>query len=159
MTNYLHCHEAGHFSYFLLKYGNIYKYSQQGWENVNGVMKRCFHSKTQMGGGYGSTSKLKPMLETFGRGMLWRFGYGDGLFAKYGFENSLDIKYKSIPKMPTYKDENVEEMKKLADFILKTGSPADLGMAEEGTEDGGEETGLGAVDIGTEVGDEDMGPE
>ena len=53
----------------------------------------------------------------------------------------------------------MEEMKKPADFILKAGSPADLGMVEERTEGGGEETGLRAMDIGTEVGDDDMGSE
>ena len=40
MTNYFHHYHAGHYCYFLEKYGNLYKYSQQGWENCNGVMKR-----------------------------------------------------------------------------------------------------------------------
>jgi hypothetical protein len=32
MTNYFHLLFAGHYSYFLLKYGNLYRFSQQGWE-------------------------------------------------------------------------------------------------------------------------------
>ena len=63
MTDYMHLHKAGHWAYFLLRYGNVYKYSQQGYENLNGVMKRDFHTKTQKGGGRGGTSKLLPILE------------------------------------------------------------------------------------------------
>ena len=62
MTNYMHLHKARHWAYFLLWYGNVHKYSQQGYENINGVMKRDFHTKTQKGGGRGGTSKLLPNL-------------------------------------------------------------------------------------------------
>ena len=41
--------------------------------------KRRFHHNTQKGG-RGGSSKLLPIFETFGRDLLWRLGYGDGLF-------------------------------------------------------------------------------
>jgi len=40
MTNYFHNLHTGHYSYFLLKYGNLHRMSQQGWENVNGRFTR-----------------------------------------------------------------------------------------------------------------------
>ena len=46
MTNYLHCLQAGHFAEFLIKYKNTYRYSQQGWENINSVMKSSYHHNT-----------------------------------------------------------------------------------------------------------------
>ena len=63
---------------------------------MNGVMKRGFHTKTQRGGGRGGTSKILPMLEKGGRGLLWRFGYGDGLFEKMGHGKEMKIEYDSI---------------------------------------------------------------
>eukprot|EP00956_Cyclotella_meneghiniana_P025418 scaffold53052_cov53-Cyclotella_meneghiniana.AAC.3 len=51
MTNYFHMLRDGHIAYALHKYGNLYRYSQQGWENINSVMKRSFHRGTQRGGG------------------------------------------------------------------------------------------------------------
>ena len=69
MTSYMHLRKAGHCVYFLLWYGNVYKYSQQGYEILNGVMKRDFHTKTQKGGGRGGTSKLLPILEKQRRGL------------------------------------------------------------------------------------------
>ena len=87
---------------------------------MNDIMERSFHSKTQMGGGHGGTSKLLPVLQSFGRTMLWQFGYVDGLFSKYGYGNNLDIEYEKNPKMPIYEDANKEEVEKLVDFIFKT---------------------------------------
>ena len=46
MTHYMHLHKAGHWAYFLLRYGNVYKYSQQGYETVNEVMRREFDTNT-----------------------------------------------------------------------------------------------------------------
>ena len=57
MTNYIALLEHGHWAYFLLWFGNVYKYSQQGYENMNGVMKRGFHTKTQKGGARGGYIK------------------------------------------------------------------------------------------------------
>ena len=51
MTNYLHLIRAGHFAWFLDKYGNMYRLSQQGWENVNGRFKRKFFQNSQRGEG------------------------------------------------------------------------------------------------------------
>ena len=46
ILDYMHLHKAGHCAYFLLLYGNVYKYSQQGYETVNEVMRREFDTNT-----------------------------------------------------------------------------------------------------------------
>jgi hypothetical protein len=60
MTNYFHMLHAGHIAYYLLKFKNLYRLSQQGWENINSVMKRSFHRGTQRGGG-----KKSSICKTF----------------------------------------------------------------------------------------------
>ena len=70
MTNYIHMMFSGTFAYFLDKYGNLYRFSQQGWENVNGTWKRHFHHNSAKGGGKGGSSKLLPIMYTVARAML-----------------------------------------------------------------------------------------
>eukprot|EP00978_Attheya_sp_CCMP212_P034006 scaffold140367_cov54-Attheya_sp.AAC.3 len=47
MSCYLHDLAAGHFSYYLQKYRNLYRYSQQGWEAFNALIKSLYHRHTQ----------------------------------------------------------------------------------------------------------------
>ena len=75
MTNYFHMLDAGHFAFFLHKYGNLYRLSQQGWENVNSIMKRSFHRNTQRGGCKRGTSKILPVFLRLHRAMMWRMGH------------------------------------------------------------------------------------
>ena len=63
-----------HYSYFPLRYKNIDKYPKQGWENVDGIMKKTFHTKTQKEGDGGDTSKLLPVFKSVRRGLLWKVG-------------------------------------------------------------------------------------
>ena len=83
MTNYFHFIIAagGQFSYYLMKYQNLCKYSQpQGWERVNGKAKRAYNHNTAKGGGRGGSRKLLPIMMTLLRELLWGFGVGDKLF-------------------------------------------------------------------------------
>ena len=69
-----------------------YRYSQQGWENLNGVMKRRYFQSTQRGGGVkNGSSKLLPIVYSLQRALLWRIGYLDGLFKEIGHDGSLNI--------------------------------------------------------------------
>ena len=78
----------------------------------------------------GGTSKLLPLFEKQGRWLLWRFGYGDGLFAQLGFDKKLDFAdYDKIPKMPMYNNVDAHKVRAFADLILKLGSVADNGVA------------------------------
>jgi hypothetical protein len=43
ITNYIHMIGAGHFKHFLIKYRNLYRYSQQGWEAYNHLIKSFYY--------------------------------------------------------------------------------------------------------------------
>ena len=67
-----------------------------------------------------------------GRGLLWRFGYGDGVFDKVmGFKSGVSIEYGKIQKMPKHKDMDTVEMKAFADLVLKLGSAANIGVSND----------------------------
>lgn len=69
--NYMHSLGAGHVGEQLQKFGNLYRYSQQGWEAVNKKVKKVFFNQTSMGGGWhGGSSKIKPIMYLFLREVL-----------------------------------------------------------------------------------------
>lgn len=114
MTNYYHNLHAGHFMYFLLKYGNLYRLSQQGWENINGQMKRSYHSNTQKGGGRGGTSKLVPVMAKMVRSMLWRFGYMKDMFKSLGYKSKVDVTYDKVEPHLKHRDSKGNDLHTIA---------------------------------------------
>ena len=107
MTNYFHLLKAGHYAYFLRKYHNLYRYSQQGWENINSRLKRTFHHNTQKGGC--GRSKLLPVIYTLLQDMLWQFGWLDGLFEHLGHDGELNIEYSKVKPMSKTKHTKSED--------------------------------------------------
>ena len=61
--------------------------------------------------------------------MLWRFGYGDGLFEEMGHGREMKIEYDVIRKSPRHQDMEPEMMKDFAKMILDFGSEEDNGLA------------------------------
>ena len=65
MTNYFHIVAAGHLRYYLQEWRNLYRFSQQGWEGMNSVVKSVLHKITQKGGHGGKrdekNSKVQPI--------------------------------------------------------------------------------------------------
>ena len=118
MTNYFHALRAGHFAFFLRKYKNLYRLSQQGWENVNSRLKSSYHHNTQKGGGVGGSSKLLPVLYTMGRELLWRFGFLDGLFEHLGYDGKVDIDYGKVKRMPVQEDATPQAINAYAQMLL-----------------------------------------
>jgi hypothetical protein len=47
VTNYIHMLGGKHIHYYMAQYGNLYKYSQQGWESLNEKFKLSFFNHTQ----------------------------------------------------------------------------------------------------------------
>ena len=45
VTNYIHMIGVGHFLGYMKKYGNLNKYSQQGWEALNALIKLFFFAE------------------------------------------------------------------------------------------------------------------
>ena len=85
-TNYEHFFRSGHFAYYLYLYGNLYKYSQQGFEAMMGKIK-CIYEKATSRGGHGAKTRshILQIVHFLIRNMLWRSGIGQEYFdQKYG---------------------------------------------------------------------------
>jgi hypothetical protein len=78
MTNYIHMIGSGHMTYYLREWRNLYRYSQQGWEALNSLLKNIYFRRTQRGGhkGDGKTrnSKLAPIAKWMQRRLYFLSG-------------------------------------------------------------------------------------
>ena len=77
--NYVHMIGAGHLSYYLCKWRNMYRYSQQGWEALNSQIKTVFFRRTQRRGHKGDggfNSKVEPIAKWVQRCLFWKAGMG-----------------------------------------------------------------------------------
>lgn len=91
-SNYMHDLISGHCSYFLFKYGSLYRFSQQGWEALMKKMKGTFHFATQKGGGTGKVrSKILPICEYLLRELFWRFGDADHFFKEMVYPRNGEL--------------------------------------------------------------------
>ena len=83
---------AGHIRYFLKKWRNLHRFSNQGWEAYNALVANYWHHRTQKGGGRGDKSKILAIAQWLLRVMMWRTGEGDRFFKdiKYGNYDSSD---------------------------------------------------------------------
>jgi hypothetical protein len=75
----MHLLGAGHLYYYLKKWGNLYRYQQQGWEMKNGVIASFINRRTQRGGtggkyGPAHTSRIIPVMEWFQCTTAWATG-------------------------------------------------------------------------------------
>jgi hypothetical protein len=93
ITNYIHLIGSGHVTYYLRRYRNLYRFSQQGWESLNSKVKRIFYKNTQKGG-KGSKDKtyLLPVVRFLQRDLLWKTGLADQFFEEryYNAEGDCD---------------------------------------------------------------------
>jgi hypothetical protein len=121
MTNYFHMLRDGHVAYYLLKYKNLYRLSQQGWENINSVMKRSFHRGTQKGGGRVRTSKLRPVFFRVLRAALWRMGHMCGMLQHFGWVRDTVFKYGVLNKLPKFENIETREIRAYTLSVLKFG--------------------------------------
>jgi hypothetical protein len=83
VTNYIHMLGSSHILYYMKTHGNLYKYSQQGWESLNDKVKLSFFNHTQRGGNFGTDveenekSYLKSIFMFFQRELLWISGLAE----------------------------------------------------------------------------------
>ena len=57
MSNYIHIIGSGRLTYFAKRYGNLYQFSQQGWESLNKLIKHYYYINMNHGGSYGNGGK------------------------------------------------------------------------------------------------------
>ena len=91
ITNYIHLLGAGHIRYFLKKWRNLHRFSNQGWEAYNALVANYWHHRTQKGGGRGvEKSKILAIAQCLLRVMMWRTGEGDRFFNNIRHNNEND---------------------------------------------------------------------
>jgi hypothetical protein len=65
LTKYTHLVALGHLAFYMREWGNLYKYSQQGWESLNSLIKSVYFRRTQHGGHGGKpkqpNSRVSPI--------------------------------------------------------------------------------------------------
>jgi hypothetical protein len=66
LTNYTHIVSSGHLAFYMTTWGNLYKYSQQGWEAYNSLLKRVYFRRTQRGGHGGKSDKPNSRVTPLG---------------------------------------------------------------------------------------------
>jgi len=78
---------AGHMSDYLLTSRNLYRHSQQGWENLNHLLKTFFFRCTARGGagnaGLGSKNRLLPIAKWLQRRLVFSCGFQHEDILKY----------------------------------------------------------------------------
>ena len=62
ISNHVHMGVSGHFAEFIRRLGNLYSHSQQGFEGLNGTIKKFILRRTTRGGGRGSGSRLEGWI-------------------------------------------------------------------------------------------------
>ena len=83
MTNYIHIFGSGHASWYLKKYRNFYRYSNQSWEALIHRCKRIYFMKSQRGGHGGkeeNRSHILPIMRAIQRYIMWTTGLGASFF-------------------------------------------------------------------------------
>ncbi len=101
----LHSHTwcTGHIAEYMFCWQNLHRFSQQGWEHFNSLLKVFFFRRTSHGGHVGYSeerllaraqkNKLRPIARWLQRRMLWICGIGDNLFMTVNDEeeNIVDV--------------------------------------------------------------------
>ena len=62
ITNNIHVKGAGHVSDYPFRWKNLYRFSQQGWEAMNSLIKTFFFRRTNHGGGVRGASKKSRLI-------------------------------------------------------------------------------------------------
>jgi hypothetical protein len=79
-TNYTHVLSSGHLAEYIFKWRNLYRFSQQGWENFNHVFTTVYFRRKNHGGRRHEgaiKSKLIGIARWLQRRLLWMTGLGD----------------------------------------------------------------------------------
>jgi hypothetical protein len=77
-TNYTHLVASGHIGFYLKEWGNLYRYSQQGWEAYNSLLKSVYYRRTQRGGFGGKRNEATSRVAPLGRWMQRKLFFQSG---------------------------------------------------------------------------------
>ena len=128
ITNYFHLIGAGHITYYLDKHRNLYRFSQQGWEALNKLIKSQYHHKTNHGGCRGNRDSamqrgqhLLPIANMLTRRTCWLLRLGQECF--HGLEYCQPTGELPAEEAAAVDEEDEEEEMRMRDF-LAAGNPA-----------------------------------
>jgi hypothetical protein len=77
-SNYTHLIASGHISFYLKEWGNLYRYSQQGWEAYNSLLKSVYYCRMQRGGFGGKRNEATSRVTPLGRWMQRKLFFQSG---------------------------------------------------------------------------------
>ena len=87
ITNYIHVLGAGHLTYYLRRYRNLYRFNQQGWEALNQLFHQYYFHNTNHGGCNGNSNGAMikglhclPLMRLCLRRTAWLLGHGEPFF-------------------------------------------------------------------------------
>jgi hypothetical protein len=92
ITNYIHMIGSGHIADYLYKWKNLYRFSQQGWEAMNSLIKTFFFRRTSHGGGVRGNSKksrLIPIARWLQRRLIFLCRFSEEAIRQYAEENPM----------------------------------------------------------------------
>jgi hypothetical protein len=82
-TNYTHMLSSSHVMRYMQEWRCLHRFSQQGWEALNALIKSYFFRRTNRGGLTSKKSKKTKLLAIarwLQRRIMWYSGHGDSLF-------------------------------------------------------------------------------
>lgn len=98
ITNYLHMIGSGHVAEYLFKWKNLYRFSQQGWEAMNSLIKTYFFRRTSHGGGVrgaSQKSRLIPIARWLQRRMIFLCRIEESAIRKYLEDHPIPDAFRS----------------------------------------------------------------
>ena len=67
--NYTYIVSSGHLAFYMKEWGNLYRYSQQGWEAYNSLIKSVYYQRMQRGGHGGKNDESNLRVHPLGQWM------------------------------------------------------------------------------------------
>ena len=103
LTNYIHYLAAGHVAFYMKEYGNLSKYSNQGWEALNSGVKCFYFRGTNRGGGGGKGKRVKSKLVAIGEWLQRRYCWilldTDSIFHENGLKTDMYKEYTPVHEL------------------------------------------------------------
>jgi hypothetical protein len=128
VTNYFHFLESGHLMWMVRRYGNLWRFCNEGVESLNGLASKRYNGFNNKGG-YKSTCKDKSKLkclpfEVLGdwlaRLSMWHIGMADTMFAVESAKGLVwDETTTSYVASPDYLSEDVDDSDWNSDSIYE----------------------------------------
>ncbi len=83
----MHMVGAGHVKFYLKKWRNLNRYSNQGWEYYNKMVTAFWHHQKTKGGSKNDRPQIRAIARWTLRLMLWKTGVGRKFFSEQEHED------------------------------------------------------------------------